>query len=102
MHTSPLPVSPWADGDVLGLLCQCVGAQLSHDLHWPGGSLPDDLGGSWHVNDDLLLCGLGLLLDLVQVQAANIADPASHVQEAKGGDLQTGRGKQPNNTSAGE
>lgn len=53
-------LSPGADGDVLLLLGEGVGTQLCHNLHRPGGSLPCELEGSGHINDDLLLCGLGL------------------------------------------
>lgn len=52
--------SPGADGDVLLLLCECVGPELSHNLHRPGGTLPCKLEGCGDINDDLLLSGLGL------------------------------------------
>lgn len=53
-------VSPGADCDVLCLLCECVGPELSHNLHRPCSTLPCELDGSGHINDDLLLSGLGL------------------------------------------
>lgn len=58
--------SPRADGNVLLLLCQGVGAQLSHNLHGPCGTLPCKLEGLRDINDDLLLSGLGLAVGGVQ------------------------------------
>jgi len=52
--------------------------------------LEGQLQGKRHVQDDFLVSGLGLLLHLDDVAAADVADVAGHVQEANGGDLQCG------------
>lgn len=56
---------------------------------WPAGGGAAAHQG--HVNDDLLLNGLGRALHRLQVLATGPAQPAGHVQEADGGVLQRGR-----------
>lgn len=64
-------------------------AELRHCRDRPSKTSPQQLPGKRHINDDLLLNGLGSLLHLLDVLSAGISDPARHVQEANGGDLHT-------------
>lgn len=77
-----------ADCDVLGICCQCSSTELTNNLCRPSESLEGHSKGHWYINDDLLVSWLLLSLNGIQVGTANMADVASHIQEADGGDLQ--------------
>ena len=76
------------DGDVLGLGGEGSVDKLGHNGHGPSGAPEHDAQGKGHINDDLLLGGLGALLGDLKVAAAGVADPASNVKESEGGDLE--------------
>lgn len=78
----------WGDSDVLCLLRQSALAQLCDDAERPASALAGNGQGQGHVNDDLLLRGLLVALDHVEVFPAHIPNPARNVQEANSGDLQ--------------
>lgn len=77
--------SPWGDSDVGLLLSESVSPQLLDSAEWPYSTLPGELEGKWDINNDLLLSWLGTSLDDLEVLSADIANVASNIQEAKGG-----------------
>lgn len=76
------------NSNVAVIFCQSSCSQLLDGSEWPSDTLECKLDGKWHINDDLLLSGLLLVLDLLDVVAAHIPNVTSNVQEPNGGDLQ--------------
>lgn len=71
----------------MGLLARHCFTTHLHSSQGPGPALEGQLQGQGHIQDDLLVRWLAVLLDLNDVLAAHVANVASHVQEAEGGDL---------------
>eukprot|EP00983_Pelagomonas_calceolata_P031195 979417-Pelagomonas_calceolata.AAC.2 len=85
-HTGPPPLST----NIIPGQGHCAHLDGSQG---PGPALEGQLQGQGHIQDDLLVSGLGILLGLDDVLAAHVANVASNIQESKGGDLHSGMKK---------
>lgn len=67
------------DSDLAVVLCQSSCTELLDCSERPANALEGKLDGKWHINDDLLLSWLLLLLDRLDVVTADIPNVPSDV-----------------------
>lgn len=73
------------DGDLIVIFKEGSVSEFSNSSNGPSEASPKQFPGEGNVDNDLLVDGLGSLLNLLDVLGTRVSDPSSNVEEANGG-----------------